>query len=285
LKTVKLFFLIVVLSLNVFAQNYSLKKIFSIDGFQDAVALAVDQLNNIFIVDAGSNMVYKYSSDYKLLSSFGGFGWNEYSFDFPIDISVSYDLVVYVCDYNNNRIQLLDRNLNYIHSISSNNGKELFKYPKSIALSNEGELFIIDSDNDRIVQLDNFRNLLRIFGGLNSVKKFKYQTKIRVNNNRVFIIDNCDIVMYDFFGNYIDTYKNDSVVVGISFYNDDIVFLEKERIKFINLHNGKEFLILLDNSEFIDMYGSNNNFNDIIINKNFCYLLDKNKTIVFEIQN
>jgi DNA-binding beta-propeller fold protein YncE len=126
LKPKKIFFLIAFLSLSLFAQNYSFKKISSIDGFQDAVALSVDQLNNIFIADAGNNMVYKYSSDYKLLSSFGGFGWNEYSFDFPIDISVSYDLVVYVCDYNNNRIQLLDRNLNYIHSISGDNEKELF---------------------------------------------------------------------------------------------------------------------------------------------------------------
>jgi DNA-binding beta-propeller fold protein YncE len=267
------------------AQNYSLEKIVSIDGFHDATALAVDQQNNIFVADAGSNRVYKYSSDYKLLSSFGGFGWNDYSFDSPVDISVSYDLFVYVCDYNNNRIQLLDRNLNYVHSISGDNEKELFRYPKSIALSNEGELFIIDSDNNRIVQLDNFRNPLRSFGGLNSVKKFKYPTKIRVSNNKVFIIDNSDVVMYDTFGNYIDAYKNDSLVVGISFYNDDVVFLEKERIKFINLHNSKEFIILLNNNGFIDIHESNNNFNDIIINKNLCYLMNKNKIIVFEIKN
>ena len=276
----------VFISLNLFTQNYSFKKIHSIDGFQDATALAIDQLNNIFVADAGSNRVYKYSSDYKLLSSFGGFGWNEYSLDSPIDISVSYDLVVYVCDYNNNRVQILDRNLNYVHSISGDNEKELFGYPKSIALSNEGELFIIDSDNNRIVQLDNFRNLIRIFGSLNSVNKFKYPTKIRVHNDRLFIIDNHDVVMYDLFGNYIDVYKNDSVVMGISFYNDDIVFLEKEKIKFINLHNKKEFAILIENNnEFSDMYELGNNFNDIIINKNFCYLLDKNKILVFEIKN
>ena len=272
-------------SVNLFAQNYSLEKIFSFDGFQDATALAVDQQNNVFVADAGSNRVYKYSSDYKLLSSFGGFGWNDFSFDLPTDISVSYDLLVYVCDYNNNRVQLLDRNLNYVHSISGDNEKELFRYPKSIALSNDGELFIIDSDNNRIVQLDNFRNPLRNFGGLSSVKKFKYPTKIRVNNNKVFIIDNSDVMIYDTFGNYIDVYENDSVVVGISFYNDDVVFLENERIKFINLHNRKEFIILLDNNEFIDIHEPNNNFNDILINKNFCYLTNKNKIIVFEIKN
>ena len=283
---IKLLFLTVFMSLNLLTQNYSFKQIHSIDGFQNAVALAIDQFNNIFVADAGSNRVYKYSSDYELLYSFGGFGWNEYSFDNPIDISVSYDLIVYVCDYNNNRVQVLDRNLNYIQSISGNNEKELFGYPKSIALSNEGELFIIDSDNNRIVQLDNFRNPVRNFGGLNSVNKFKYPTKIRVHNNKIFIIDDCDVVMYDLFGNYIDVYKNDSTIIGISFYNDDIIILEREKFKFINLHNNKDFAILLVNSTgFADISKLSNKFNDIIINKNFCYLLDKNKIIVFEIRN
>ena len=268
-----------------FSQTYSLKKIYSIDGFQDAAALAVDQLNNIFITDAGRNMVYKYSADYKLLSSFGGFGWNEYSFDFPADISVSYDLVVYICDHNNNRVQILDRNLNYVHSILGDNEKEMFRYPTSIALSKEGDLFIIDSDNNRILQFDNFKNPLRVFGGLNSVRKFTSPSKIRIHNDKIFIVDNYDVMIYDFFGNYIDIRENDSVILGISFYNDDIVFLEKERVKFINLHNKKEFIILLNNSEIMDVCELNNNFNDIIIDKNICYLLNKNKIIIFEIKN
>ena len=103
--------------------------------------------------------------------------------------------------------------------------------------------------------------------------------------NKKIIIDDCDIVIYDSFGNYIDAYENDSPVAGISFYNNDIVFLEKERVKFINLHNKKEFIILLNNNEVMDICEPNNNFNEIIINKNLCYLLNKNKIFVFEIKD
>lgn len=285
----KITFLIFI-SFNLFSQNFQLKFVASFGEFRDASAAVKDQYDNFYISDPGSNLVYKYSGNHELSSSAGGFGWNDNSFDSPSDIALSFDLFVYVCDYNNNRIQRFDRNLTFISSITTaavTDRNEKFGYPKSIALSRDGEVFFIDSENCRIIKLDVFRNFIRDFGGINSGEgKLTDPSKVRINDkNHIFVTDREKVLQFDSFGNFIDSFITDHYVSGISFYDNFIVLLDRERLKFINSASKAESVLLL--KEIIPTAGNGKELipRDLFISENNLYLLTNYNLLVFKITN
>ena len=283
--------LLFVFGISLHSQGIHLKYSSSLGEFKEASSISLDQYKNIFVSDAGSNMIYKYSGNYELSTSAGGYGWSENSFDSPLDIAVSFDLFIYICDYNNHRLQRYDKNLNYISSIFNKTNparKENFGYPKSIALSKDGEIFFIDHENIRIVQLDVFRNYVRDFGGIISGEgKLRDPSKIRIDfQNNIHVLDNDRIVSFDVFGNYIKSFNNDFPVIGISFYQNKFVLLEKDQIKFINTQTEDKTVLSLN--ELFTQTGLNNNNllpKDIFINDNQLYLLCNHKLFIFELTN
>jgi hypothetical protein len=281
--------LLFILGINLHSQSIHLKYSSSFGEFKEASSFSVDQYKNIYIADAGSNMIYKYSSAYEQTASAGGYGWDENTLDLPLDLAISFDLFLYICDYNNHRLQKYDKNLNYISSIFSKTNparKENFGYPKSIALSSEGGIFFIDLENTRIVQLDVFRNFLRDFGGINSGEgKLKDPSKIRIDpQNNIYVIDNDKIVSFDIFGNFIKTINNDSAIIGIAFYQNNIALLEREQIKFIDTNTKETSIIPL--TGIISDSSNGNNIRlakDICIIGNQLYLLFNHKLFILEI--
>lgn len=250
--------------------------------FNDASAFAVDQYGNFYIADQGGNAVYKYSKDFTLTASFGGFGWNENSFDNPTDIAVSFDLYLYVCDFNNNRVQHLDRNLNYISSIKGNQSagrKETFGYPKSITIAGDGELFVLEVENKRIIKYDAFRKFIRNFGGLGSgAGEFKNPKKIRSDNNSIYVIDENRLMQYDTFGNFIGIVPVREDVMGMAFLEKNILLAIGEGIICLDSKTGIEKKLTFEDI----LYGSTkkpdlNKIKDILISGNYLYILtDKN---------
>ena len=115
----------------------------------------MDLSGNIFVSDIGLNTITKFDSTGKIIINIGGFGWEESTFDEPIDI-VTNTLSLYVADKNNNRIQRFDKDLNYISEFSGkkDNGKIEFGYPTCIDISSIGDLYILDSDNYRILKFN-----------------------------------------------------------------------------------------------------------------------------------
>jgi hypothetical protein len=73
---------------------------------------------SIFVVEAVSNMVYKYAPDGTLVTSWGGPGAAPYQFNRPTDVDVDWNGWVYVADADNYRVQIfappLQGNLNFI---------------------------------------------------------------------------------------------------------------------------------------------------------------------------
>jgi len=250
--------------------------------FSDASAFAVDQYGNFYIADQGGSAVYKYSKDFTLTASFGGFGWNENSFDNPTDIAVSFDLYLYVCDFNNGRVQHLDRNLNYISSIKGNQStgrKETFGYPKSITIAGDGELFVLEVENKRIIKFDAFRKFIRDFGGIGSgAGEFKNPQKIRSDNNSIYVIDDNRLMQYDTFGNFIGIVPVREDVMGMAFVEKNILLAIGEGIICLDAKTGIEKKLTFEDI----LYGSTkkpdlNKIKDILISGNYLYILtDKN---------
>lgn len=109
----------------------------------------------IYISDFGKDEIIMIDTLGNNLKSFGGYGWDENSFDDPSDIFAD-PLTIYVSDKNNHSIKRFDKTLNYLSALykESDNSEAQFGYPVSCATSNQGDLYFIDSENKRIMKFD-----------------------------------------------------------------------------------------------------------------------------------
>ena len=142
-----------------------------------AKALSVDLSGSIYVCDTGNHRILKFGNDGTLVKIVGGFGWDKEQFYNPYDIHASSALDIFVADYDNQRIERYDKDLNYISSLYSNeNWDESFQfgYPKSVATSIHGELFIIDGENIRLLKFNSFGEPEMSFG--NYAESFINQT-------------------------------------------------------------------------------------------------------------
>ena len=68
--------------------------------------IAIDAIGRLYITSCSSHRVSVLTSDGKFVTSFGGFGEEPGQFDSPTGLAIDDNGVVYVCDTNNDRIQM-----------------------------------------------------------------------------------------------------------------------------------------------------------------------------------
>ena len=99
--------------------------------------------NNVFVTQFSGHRINMYELEGKLIKSVGSEGNREVQFKYPRGLDVS-DRTnnIYVCDCNNNRIQILTEELKY-HSML---GIDLLKYPLNVKVTQDRVLVLDDSD-------------------------------------------------------------------------------------------------------------------------------------------
>jgi hypothetical protein len=177
-----------------------------IGSFKNANSFTITPSGFIFVTDKDQNEITKLDTLGNVIKTIGGYGWDESLFDEPADIFTN-TLNVWIADKNNHRIQIFDKDLNYLSSIKSNENasSESFRYPTGIAVSEQGELFILDSDNTRILKY-NIRGEFQLQIGsfesgnfaLNNPKTFSI-----VGRQKIFVTDSKELIVFDLFGNGI----------------------------------------------------------------------------------
>ena len=182
----------------------------SIGSFTTANRCFVDPLSNIYVIDAGTGELSKYSKSGKLLCKIGGFGWTTSTFDQPADLCCPNGLDVYVADLGNHRIQRFDRNLSFVSSLSLRDNADpdqRFGYPRGVAMDRFGALYIVDGENIRVLKIDASNNVERVFGGEEAGKgRLRFPSRIRVSgDDLVYVQDGNSIIVFDIFGNYVRT--------------------------------------------------------------------------------
>ena len=127
--------------------------------FTDASSFSYNPSGFFYVADRHTNEIFKIDTLGNIIKYIGGYGWDESNFDDPIFI-FSTLLNVYVTDKNNHRIQIFDKDLNYITQLSNKNlestNKNLenskFGYPLGCVVSSMGDFFVLDSENKRILK-------------------------------------------------------------------------------------------------------------------------------------
>ena len=106
------------------------------------VCICISQ-NNVFVTQWSSHRINMYELEGKLIKSVGSEGNGEAQFNKPRGLDVS-DRTnnIYVCDYDNHRIQILTEELKY-HSML---GIDLLKYPRDVKVTRDRVLVLDESD-------------------------------------------------------------------------------------------------------------------------------------------
>ena len=204
-KSIVLLIHILIFSSTVGAQD----SLLHIGKFQSTVALSVDPGGTLYVVDAGTNQILKISRDGKVLAHVGGYGWSEATFDHPSDISTPNGIDIFVADYANHRVQRFDIKLSDVSSFPTEDDREQglqFRYPRSVAYSRHGSLYVVDGENNQVVRITD-NHIENTFGGIDAGKgKLTHPTKVRVStHDLVYVQDENALLVYDSFGNYINT--------------------------------------------------------------------------------
>ncbi len=202
---------------------------FSVGSFERATRIFARTQGAIYVLDADQNKIFVFTDITQSPKSIGGFGWSAGSFDKPTGIATD-GINLYVSDYGNHRIQQFDRNLNYLSSFSTRDTSDVvsrFGYPLDVAMSELGDLFILDGENIRVLKFNPQQFFERSFGDINAGKgKLQNPIRLVVTTSRLFVGEQTRIVVFDYFGNYLNSI-GDGVVSGLTGFaiSDNVLLL------------------------------------------------------------
>jgi len=140
--------------------KFSKPKLLTILGSSDNVnfknprAIAIDSIDNIYVVDSGNSQIKKFDSTGKLLLSWGSFGSGNGQFRNPSGILVD-QKYVYIADTGHAQIQKFDKNGNFVLAWGTyGEVPGMFHTPVALAEDRNGDIFVLDSGTNKIQIFD-----------------------------------------------------------------------------------------------------------------------------------
>lgn len=271
--------IILLISLTVNAQQYNLTE--EIGSFSSAVCFDINAAGYIYVCDSESNEIYKLSPKGKVVKSVGGYGWQAEAFDYPVDIFAS-TLNVYISDYNNHRIQMFDKDLNFLSEFKATNSNDSysFAYPKSCSISNQGDMFILDGDNQRILKYDINGNFMSEIGNTDAGEyALNEPNNLAISNfPKLFVTDKNFIKVFDVFGNGLTIMNPNLENPKVAINGSILTVNDKHQIKFINLsRKSNDFQIFAPQNLGEDI-------EEAIVIDNVIYILTPQKIYKYEHQ-
>ena len=107
--------------------------------FPRGVAICGDRV----IISQGNHCILHYQLNGKFISGMGKQGKGELEFHYPFGLTINESNGdIYICDYNNNRIQILNKDFSFKFQF----GRDTLKLPLDVKLSKE-YIFVLDASN------------------------------------------------------------------------------------------------------------------------------------------
>ena len=168
--------------------------------FKEIRGVAVDDDGNIYVADGHNDRIQKFTSDGKFITALGKDRDKHLEFDVPRGIAIHpCSKKLYIADYNNHRLQILNPNLTFSSSFGSRgSGNGQFKNPSDVAFDNTGNVYVADTNNHRIQVFTAEGGYLRQFRHSKGNGKLNSPTGITIDSDNVV---------------YVTEYRNFSVLV------------------------------------------------------------------------
>ena len=164
--------------------------------------VATDDSGNIYV--SSQHKLQKFTSTGELIKCVGRKGGKEGEFDVPRGLTLR-DNLVYVCDGNNNRIQVFDLDLNFVRSIGSHgSGRGEFDAPSDVKFDTAGNMYVAEWGNKRVQVMDSSGRFIREFGR----GELSRPSGLLIADKYVYVSDisgHC-IVVYETSGQYVTSF-------------------------------------------------------------------------------
>ena len=164
------------------------------------VGIAIDGMDNIYV--GNFYKLQKFTSRGELIKCVGQKGRKEGEFDTICGLTV-HRKQMYVCDCENNCIQVFDLDLTFIRSIGSR-GRRVFNWPCDIKFDTAGNMYVADFGNDGVQVMDSSGQFIRVFGQ----EKLDKSSGLHIADKYVYVSDflHHRIVVYKTSGQYVTSF-------------------------------------------------------------------------------
>lgn len=157
-------------------------------------SMTMDQTGNIYVAGNQTHAVFKFNSDWSLITKWGSRGSGQGQFEFPVDIACDSAGNIYVVDIGNNRVQKFDSDGLFLRSWGAEGaGKGEFDNPSGICVDSFDDVYVVDTGNHRIQKFRPDGSFVREWGSYGyGDGRFRYPYGIAVDhhNNQVLVTDN-----------------------------------------------------------------------------------------------
>ena len=167
--------------------------------------IAVDDMDNIYVSSDHKLQKFTISGELiKCVGGRGGRGWMEGEFNDPRGVTL-HGNQVYVCDCDNNRIQVFDLDLNFVRSIGSRGkGRGKLNTPFDVKFDTAGNMYVAEINNGRVQVLDSIGHFMQAFGE-EGEGKLSGPSGLHIADKHVYVSDynNDCIVVYETSGKFV----------------------------------------------------------------------------------
>ena len=141
----------------IYNENYIYIRAFNSQSCTPA-GVTVDDKDNIYVSDCEKHNVQKFTANGQFLLAVGTKGNQKLQFNTPCKLE--YKKAIYVSDYLNNRIQVLNTDLTF-HSMINVIG---LKQPAGVSFDSIGNIYIANFGGNNVIVCDSNGKLMRTFG-------------------------------------------------------------------------------------------------------------------------
>ena len=241
------------------------------DHLQNASSIDVSGLETIFVVEPDNNRFLTFDLEGNRIDSVGNRGFGDYQFDQPVDIDAGNGLKIYVSDYNNRRIQIYDRRLQFLTSVKPRDNQRFFDFykPTQVAVTNRSELYFYDQANKSIIKY-NFQGELDLSFSARLEQIGLPPIDMDTLDDRLLVADTKQGVVHELSSNgqYLKFWGRFEELKAIDVTRKWIWVLTADRVHQFSLRGLPKKAIALD---------SITNARDIAAYKNSIYVLTENK--------
>ena len=197
--------------------------------FSYPIGVAVDKDDNIYVSDWTNCSLFKFSKEGKLMKVVGRKGTQPGEFKDLSMMKIINDKL-YVCDRGNNRVQILNTELEYMNSFGCHgDGDGQFKKPNDIAQDRAGNLYATDSGNNRVQVFDCKGQFLSAFSKKGATsEQLKLPSGICVGSDQlVYVCDweNKCVSVFKTSGEFVTSFGQFSDPGGIVIDDDGFVYV------------------------------------------------------------